>query len=54
MRELSAGNGYLGQMDDVIYVGLGAATSPVVSVRFPNGVTKTVPVTIDAVNDVSQ
>jgi hypothetical protein len=25
-----------------------------VSVRFPNGVTKTVPVTIDAVNDVSQ
>ncbi|MEO7113026.1 MAG: CRTAC1 family protein [Polyangiaceae bacterium] len=54
MRELSAGNGFLGQMDDVIYVGLGVDASPVVSVRFPNGVTKTVAVNVDAVNDVSQ
>lgn len=55
MRELSAGNGYLGQMDDVIYVGLGADASPTVTVRWPNTTTdQPVTVTVDSINDVAQ
>jgi len=54
MRELSAGNGYLGQMDDVIYVGLGADTSPAVTIRWPNGGEQPVAVKLDTINDVAQ
>ncbi|MEO8874241.1 MAG: CRTAC1 family protein, partial [Polyangiaceae bacterium] len=52
IRELSAGNGYLGQMDDVVYVGLGAETAPVVTVRWPGGATQTVTVKPDIINNV--
>jgi len=54
MRELSAGNGYLGQMDDVIYVGLGTDSAPVVTVRFPNAAEQTVAVKPDTITDVAQ
>lgn len=54
MRELSAGNGYLGQMDDVIYIGTGADSATTAIVKWPGGAEETVTVKPDAITDVTQ
>ncbi|MEO6419392.1 MAG: CRTAC1 family protein, partial [Polyangiaceae bacterium] len=41
-REVSCGNGYLGQNDEVIYVGIGAAATAEAVVRWPSGKEQTV------------
>ena len=41
-REVSCGNGYLGQNDEIVYVGIGAAASGDITVRWPNGKEQTV------------
>jgi hypothetical protein len=54
MRELAAGNGYLGQMDDVVYVGIGQESAPKVTVRWPGGPEETVTAAVDTITDVAQ
>ena len=55
LRETSGGNGYLGQNDSVVYVGVGKATSAAATVRWPNGEEQTVrDAKIDAISDVQQ
>jgi hypothetical protein len=54
MREVSAGNGYLGQNDEVVYVGLGTATSGEAVIRWPSGESETVAVKVDKIADVTQ
>ena len=54
MRELSAGNGYLGQMDDVIYVGTGADAVTSAVVKWPGGADEIVTLKVDAITDVAQ
>jgi hypothetical protein len=53
MRELSAGNGYLGQMDDVIYIGTGAEAVTSISVKW-HGAAAEEPVSVkaDQITDV--
>jgi hypothetical protein len=55
MREISCGNGYLGQDEDVVAVGIGSAQDAEVTIRWPNGKTQTIPgVKADQVTDVQQ
>ncbi len=55
IRETSGGNGYLGQNDDVIYVGIGQASSAEATVRWPDGTAHTIAnVKVDAIVDVTE
>jgi hypothetical protein len=54
LREISCGNGYLGQDDDVVAFGLGAATEAAVTIRWPNGKTQTVTAPAGKITDVTQ
>jgi enediyne biosynthesis protein E4 len=55
LREVTCGNGYLGQDEDVVAVGIGAATEAEVTIRWPNGKTQTLPkVEANKVTDVIQ
>ena len=54
MREVTCGNGYLGQDDDVVAFGIGAAKDAEVTIRWPNGKTQTLTAIADKVTDVTQ
>jgi hypothetical protein len=54
-REISCGNGYLGQDDDIVSFGIGAAKEAEVTIRWPNGKTQTIPsVPADKITDIMQ
>jgi hypothetical protein len=55
LREVTCGNGYLGQDEDVVALGIGAATDATVSIRWPNGKVQNMPgVQADKVTEVHQ
>jgi hypothetical protein len=54
LREVSCGNGYLGQDEDVLGFGIGQEKEAEVSIRWPNGKTETLKVQADKVTDVTQ
>jgi hypothetical protein len=55
IREVSCGNGYLGQNDEVVYVGVGKAAEASVTVRWPRGKSQTVEhVSVDRVTEVKE
>ena len=54
MREVSCGNGYLGENDDVVGFGIGKAAKGAVTVRWPDGKTKVVDVEGDKVVEVAE
>jgi hypothetical protein len=55
LREVSCGNGYLGQTDEVVSVGLGHAKEATVTIRWPDGHAQTIThVNADAILDVTQ
>jgi hypothetical protein len=54
LREITCGNGYLGQDDDVVAFGVGSATEANVTVRWPNGKSQTVKAPADKLTEVKQ
>ena len=54
MREVTCGNGYLGQDDDIVAFGIGAAKEAEVTIRWPNGKTQTLTAAADKIMDVTQ
>jgi hypothetical protein len=42
LREVSCGNGYLGQNDEIVYVGVGHAADAKVTIRWPKGASQTI------------
>jgi hypothetical protein len=55
IREVSCGSGYLGQNDDVVYVGVGTASDAKVTVRWPRGASQTIGgVAVDRIVDVRE
>ncbi len=55
LREVSCGNGYIGQDEDVVAVGIGKTTDAEVTIRWPNGkVQKIDKLTADKVHEIKQ
>jgi hypothetical protein len=55
LREVTCGNGYLGQDEDVVAVGIGSATDATVNIRWPNGKVQSLPgVQADKITEIHQ
>jgi hypothetical protein len=52
LREVTCGNGYLGQDEDVVAAGIGAAKEAEVTIRWPGGKSQTLTVPADRVTEV--